>query len=214
MKGQKMKNKIIAFNLLVAFLLLSRTCVAQQLDSIINKTIANYQNLNSFYIEFTQQFCEKTSGTCQNFEGCVYFLKPNYFRMELKNPQQLYVGDSVSLWLYLPDKKRAIRQHFGPQVPFAVNPDIFLKNYQDRFNAELKTDKNYEIILTPIEKTEIYQRIVVTIDKQKYQITGINIIDETESENNFIFKNIQLNKKLSKKLFEFKPPKGTEIIEQ
>ncbi len=214
MKGQKMKNKIIAVNLLAAFLLLSKTCVAQELDSVINKTIANYQNLNSFYIEFTQQFCEKTSGTCQKFEGCIYFLKPNYFRMELKNPQQLYVGDSVSLWLYLPDKKRAIRQHFGPQVPFAVNPDIFLKNYQERFNAELKIDKNYEIILTPIEKTEIYQRIVVTIDKQKYQITGINIIDETESENKFIFKNIQLNKKLSKKLFEFKPPKGTEIIEQ
>ncbi len=214
MKGQKMKNKIIAVNLLAAFLLLSKTCVAQELDSVINKTIANYQNLNSFYIEFTQQFCEKTSGTCQSFEGCIYFLKPNYFRMELKNPQQLYVGDSVSLWLYLPDKKRAIRQHFGPQVPFAVNPDIFLKNYQERFNAELKIDKNYEIILTPIEKTEIYQRIVVTIDKQKYQITGITIIDETESENSFIFKNIQLNKKLSKKLFEFKPPKGTEIIEQ
>lgn len=208
------KQKRIFINLLWVVLFLSNTGFAQQIDTVINRTIANYQNLNSFYIEFTQQFSEKTTGTCQNFEGSVYFLKPNYFKMELKNPRQIYVGDSISLWLYLPDKKRAIRQHLGAQVPFAVNPDIFLKNYEEKFNAELKANKNYEIILTPKEETEIYQKIIVTIDKQKYEIVGINIIDETESENKFVFKNIQLNKKLSKKLFEFKPPKGTEIIEQ
>ncbi|MGQ9663740.1 MAG: LolA family protein [bacterium] len=214
MKVLNMKNKIICIKPFGFFLLLSNLCFTQEIDSVINRTIAHYQYLNSFYIEFTQQFCDNTSGTCQNFEGCIYFLKPNYFRMELKNPHQIYVGDSVSLWLYLPDKKRAIRQHFGPQIPFAVNPDIFLKNYQERFNAELKTNKNYEVMLTPKEDTEIYQKIIVTIDPQKYEIVGVNIIDEAETENKFIFKNIQLNKKLSKKFFEFKPPKGAEIIEQ
>jgi len=134
--------------------------------------------------------------------------------MEIENPKQIYVGDSLSLWIYLPDKKRAIRQHLGAQIPFAVNPDIFLKDYNERFNAELKTDKNYEIILTPKEETEIYKKIIVSIDPQKYEITGITIYDETESENKFIFKNIELNKKISKKLFEFKPPKGTEVVEQ
>ncbi|MGB9720997.1 MAG: outer membrane lipoprotein chaperone LolA [bacterium] len=211
MKGWKMEKIIKALLfVLVAF----NTGFAQQIDSVINKTIINYQNLTSFYIEFTQQFCEKTSNTCQNFDGCVYFLKPNYFRMEINNPKQIYVGDSVSLWIYMPDRKKAVRQHLGAQIPFAVNPDIFLKDYQERFNAELMVNKNYEIILTPKEETEIYQKIVIGIDKNRYEIVSISIFDETESENRFIFKNIQLNKKLSKKLFEFKPPKGTEIIEQ
>jgi len=205
-------NKSLIFLLLT----LSITVLgqSQNLDSIINRTIARYQNLNSFYIEFSQQFCEKASGMCQSFNGTVQFLKPNYFRMEIENPKQIYVGDSLSLWIYLPDKKRAIRQHLGAQIPFAVNPDIFLKDYNERFNAELKTDKNYEIILTPKEETEIYKKIIVSIDPQKYEITGITIYDETESENKFIFKNIELNKKISKKLFEFKPPKGTEVVEQ
>jgi len=205
-------NKSLIFLLLA----LSITVLgqSQNLDSVINRTIARYQNLNSFYIEFSQQFCEKTSGMCQSFNGTVQFLKPNYFRMEIENPRQIYVGDSVSLWIYLPDKKRAIRQHLGAQIPFAVNPDIFLKDYNERFNAELKTDKNYEIILTPKEETEIYKKIIVFIDPQKYEINGITIYDETESENKFIFKNIELNKKISKKLFEFKPPKGTEVVEQ
>ncbi|MEO0123816.1 MAG: outer membrane lipoprotein chaperone LolA [candidate division WOR-3 bacterium] len=200
--------------LLLAFLLITGFSQSQNLDSVINKTTAHYQNLNSFYIEFSQRFCEKNSGICQNFDGSVYFLKPNYFRMEIKEPRQIYVGDSVSLWIYLPDKKRAIRQHLGAQIPFAVNPDIFLKDYNERFNAELKTGKNYEIILTPKEDTEIYKKIIVVIDPQKYEINGITIFDDTDSENKFIFKNIQLNKKISKKLFEFKPPKGTEVVEQ
>ncbi len=204
-------NKSIRLSLLV---LIAELGFSQSIDSIINKTVANYQNLNSFYIEFIQQFCEKNSGVCQSFDGSVYFLKPNYFRMEIKDPKQIYVGDSVSLWMYLPDKKKAIRQHFGAQIPFAVNPDIFLKDYKERFNADLKVDKNYEITLTPREETEIYKKIIVLIDPQRYEIKGITIYDETESENKFIFKNIQLNKKISKKIFEFKPPKGTEIIEQ
>ncbi len=204
-------NKLIIFSF--TLLLITGIAQPQNLDSIINKTIAHYQNLNSFYIEFSQNFCEKNSGICQNFDGTVYFLRPNYFRMEIKAPKQIYVGDSISLWIYLPDKKRAIRQHFGAQIPFAVNPDIFLKDYNQRFNAELKINKNYEIIMTPKEDTEIYKKIIVTIDSQKYEIIGITILDETDAENKFIFKNIQLNKKISKTLFEFKPPKGTEVIE-
>ncbi len=186
----------------------------QDLDTVIERTIANYQNLKSFYIEFHQQFCDKESGSCESFEGLIYFLKPNFFRMEIKNPRQIYVGDSISLWVYFPERKKAIRQHLGANIPFAVNPDILLKDYQEKFNAQLKKNSDYEIILTPKQATEIYKKIVVIIDRQRYEIKGVSIVDETDSENKFTFRNIQLNKKISRKLFEFKPPKGTEIIEQ
>ncbi|MEO0160953.1 MAG: outer membrane lipoprotein chaperone LolA [candidate division WOR-3 bacterium] len=186
----------------------------QDLDTVIERTIANYQNLKSFYIEFHQQFCDKESGSCESFEGLIYFLKPNFFRMEIKNPRQIYVGDSISLWIYFPERKKAIRQHLGANIPFAVNPDILLKDYQEKFNAQLNKNSDYEIILTPKQATEIYKKIVVSIDRQRYEIKGVSIVDETDSENKFTFRNIQLNKKISRKLFEFKPPKGTEIIEQ
>ncbi|MCX7995306.1 MAG: outer membrane lipoprotein chaperone LolA [candidate division WOR-3 bacterium] len=205
------RNKNIVLLLVVHFFVFG---FGQDLDTIIKRTVVNYQNLKSFYIEFKQQFCEKGSGICQTFDGAIYFLKPNFFRMEIKNPKQIYVGDSASLWIYLPDRKKAIRQHLGTDIPFAINPDIFLKNYEERFNAELKKGQDFEIILTPKEETEIYKKIIVVIDPQKYEIKGLTILDETESENKFIFKNIQLNKKISKKIFEFKPPKGTEVIEQ
>ncbi|MCK4756067.1 MAG: outer membrane lipoprotein carrier protein LolA [Candidatus Stahlbacteria bacterium] len=205
-----MKNKIIIFSMFVIVL----QAFAIDMDEIINKTIEKYENLNSFYAEFNQILCDEVSGTCSNFEGKIYFLRPNFFRMEMESPKQIYVGDSVSLWVYLPEKNRAIRQSLG-QMPFQINPDIFLKDYEKRFNAELTDeDKNsVQITLTPKDKTDIYEKIIIKILKGKFEIAAITIIDEIGSESKFNFDKIEINKKISKKLFDFNPPKGTQIDE-
>lgn len=205
-----MKNKVIIFSMFVIML----QAFAIDMDEIINKTIEKYENLNSFYAEFNQILCDEVSGTCSDFEGKIYFLRPNFFRMEMESPKQIYVGDSVSLWVYLPEKNRAIRQSLG-QMPFQINPDIFLKDYEKRFNAELTDeDKNsVQITLTPKDKTDIYEKIIIKILKGKFEIAAITIIDEIGSESKFNFDKIEINKKISKKLFDFNPPKGTQIDE-
>ncbi|KPJ74187.1 hypothetical protein AMJ52_01635 [candidate division TA06 bacterium DG_78] len=187
---------------------------ALDVDQVIDKTLEKYENMTSFYAEFTQLYCDETSGTCQNFDGKIYFMKPNFFRMEFEDPHQIYVGDSSSLWIYIPDEKRAIRQHLG-HVPFAVCPDMFLKDYEKNFLAELtkEEDNKVEITLTPKEDTDIYSTIAVTIHSKKYEIMAIAIFDNTGSENKFEFDKIEINKKISKKLFEFNPPEGTAIDE-
>lgn len=205
-----MKNKIIIFSMFVIVL----QAFAIDMDEIINKTIEKYENLNSFYAEFNQILCDEVSGTCSNFEGKIYFLRPNFFRMEMESPKQIYVGDSVSLWVYLPEKNRAIRQSLG-QMPFQINPDIFLKDYEKRFNAELtdEDENSVQITLTPKDKTDIYEKIIIKILKGKFEIAAITIIDEIGSESKFNFDKIEINKKISKKLFDFNPPKGTQIDE-
>ncbi len=205
-----MKIKIVIFFIVI---ITAKTC-ALSLDEIISKTVKRYENLNSFYAEFTQTLCDESTGTCKSFDGKIYFLRPNFFRMEIENPEQIYVGDSTSLWIYLPQEKRAIRQNLG-QMPFAVNPDIFLKNYEEKFTAQLTTEKddNFEITLIPKEETEIYKKIAVTIHNKKFEINAISILDETGAESKFNFDNIAINKKISKKLFEFNPPKGIQIDE-
>lgn len=209
-KRNRMNRNII---ILLIFAISSNT-FAMDLDELIDKTLQRYENLESFYAEFEQTLCDEISGTCRSFEGKIYFLKPNFFRMEMKDPEQIYVGDSVSLWIYIPDKKKAIRQTIG-RMPFQINPDIFLKDYDKRFNAELtkETGKNYEITLTPKQETEIYEKIIITITKKKFEITAITIVDDAGSESKFSFNKIKINKSISKKLFEFNPPEGTQIDE-
>jgi len=187
---------------------------AQDVEKIIEKTLTHYKNMESFYAEFDQRQCDVVSGTCNEYTGTIYFVKPNFFRMEMKDPETIYVGDSVSLWIYMPAQNHAIRQNLG-EVPFHINPDMFLHNYQERFNAELshESEVKYEISLIPKEATDIYDHITISIAKADYQIIAITICDQAGSENSFVFNKIVVNKKISKKKFEFKPPKGTTIDE-
>jgi outer membrane lipoprotein carrier protein len=181
---------------------------------VIEKTAKRYEKMNSFYATFTQVFCDETSGTCQEFEGEIYFLRPNFFRMEIKKPAQVYVGDSSSLWIYLPEKNRAIKQTLS-NVPFQINPDIFLKDYQKKFRYTIdESESIFSLFLLPKDETEIYQRILIKIDKKKFEIREISIQDEIGSENKFIFEKVKINKSLSKKIFQFNPPEGCDVIEQ
>ncbi|MBN2620357.1 outer membrane lipoprotein chaperone LolA [candidate division WOR-3 bacterium] len=198
------------------FLLLSAagSINAQDVDQVIEKTLAHYQNMESFYAEFEQTMCDEVQGICCTYTGKIYFLKPNFFRMEMDDPRQVYVGDSVSLWIYLPEKKHAIRQSLG-EVPFQINPDHFLLNYSDRFIAAISNENNdsYEILLNPKRETDIYDHIMIVITKQDHKITAITICDQAGSENTFHFNKIEINKKISKKKFQFEPPGGTQVDE-
>lgn len=187
---------------------------AQGVEQVIEKTLAHYENMESFYAEFEQTMCDEVQGICSNYAGRIYFLKPNFFRMEMEDPPQVYVGDSVSLWIYLPEKKHAIRQSLG-EVPFQVNPDYFLLNYDDRFAAAISNedDSSYEVLLNPKRETDIYDHILIVIAKPDHKISAITIRDQAGSENTFRFNKVEINKKISRKKFQFEPPKGTQVDE-
>ena len=205
-------KKIIFFGTMIALFTLA---AAATLDEVIAKTNATYAGLNSFYTKFRQTMCDEAAGLCRIFDGEIYFLKPNFFRMTISDPQQVLVGDSASLWIYMPKEKRAIRQALA-QMPFAINPEIFLKDYDERFNAALTRDEanSCEVTLSPKENTEIYSKILIAISVPDYKITDISIVDQGGGENKFEFDKTEINKKIDKKIFKFNPPKGTEIIDQ
>lgn len=185
------------------------------LEEIIEKTNAHYRNLNSFYTRVQQVTCDEALGICNVYEGEIYFLKPNYFKMVIEKPPQILVGDSSSLWVYFPLEKRAIRQ-FLKDIPYAVNPDIFLMDYQNQYETTLSAEGSgvYEITLTPKEADGIFHHAVITIDAQTFLIKAVAVIDPSGTENKFHFEATKLNPALDRKIFKFNPPRGTEIIEE
>lgn len=200
--------------LLFIFCGLSAGMFGLELDEIIESTVKNYKGMTSFYAEFEQFFCDEVSGTCANYTGKIFFVKPNFFRMEIDDPKKTYVGDSVSLWIYIPEEKRAIKQAMTG-MPFHVNPDMFLTDYEQRFTAELSgdTEKMYEVTLTPIDESELYEKIVISVSKKTFKITALAVHDEIGSENKYTFDKFEINKKISRDVFTFKPPQGTQIDE-
>ena len=134
--------------------------------------------------------------------------------MEIEDPEKVYVGDSTSLWIYIPAEKRAIRQKMTG-MPSYINPDEFLSGYEDRYTAVLSADsgKTYEVTLTPIDETDVYEKIVISVSKKTFEITSLSIHDGVGSENKYIFETFETNKHISKNMFVFDPPDGTQIDE-
>jgi outer membrane lipoprotein carrier protein len=187
---------------------------ALEASEILEKTIEKYRNMNSFYAEFEQVYCDEEAGICQRFEGKTYYVKPNFFRMEIAQPNQIYVGDSVSLWIYMPDEKRVVRQRLE-QMPFQINPDALFANYEEEYDATVAEEGEdyYQILLTPKEEIGMYRKMTVQIRKKKFDIMAILVQDEAGAESKFEFTKMEINKKISKKLFEFSPPKGVQVDE-
>jgi chaperone LolA len=188
--------------------------LAFEASEVLDKVIKQYKDMNSFYAEFEQVYCDEEAGICQQFEGRTYYMKPNYFRMEIDDPQQIYVGDSASLWIYYPEENRVIRQRLE-QVPFQISPDALLSDYEADYDAEMiqEADEYYEIDLNPKENTGIYRKLTVKIKTGTFEIVGITVYDDAGSESKFEFSKIEINKKLSKKIFQFSPPEGAQIDE-
>jgi outer membrane lipoprotein-sorting protein len=100
-------------------------------------------------------------------------------------------------------------------MPFQINPDALLKNYQAEYDAQIitETDDYYEIALVPKEDTDIYRKLTVKIDKAAFEINSITVLDEAGVESKFEFSKVEINKKISRKMFEFNPPEGIQIDE-
>ncbi|MGD9380754.1 MAG: outer membrane lipoprotein chaperone LolA [candidate division WOR-3 bacterium] len=200
--------------LLIALMLLTTQILATEASDVLDKTIEQYQNMNSFYAEFEQVYCDEEAGICQRFEGRTYYMRPNYFRMEIADPEQIYVGDSTSLWIYFPAENRVIRQGLE-QMPFQVSPDALFADYKSDYEAEIvvENDEYYEIDLTPIENTSIYRKLTVRIKVKTYELIGITVYDDAGTESKFEFNKVEMNKKLSKSIFQFSPPEGVQVDE-
>ena len=124
------------------------------------------------------------------------------------------MGDSVSLWIYFPDENRVIRQTLE-QMPFQINPDQLFADYKEDYNTEIiaENEEFYEISMNPKEDTDIYRSLLVKINRKTYEIIGITVKDEAGTESTFEFTKLEINKKFSKKLFEFNIPKGAQVDE-
>ena len=200
--------------LLIFLVIVISPLLALEANEVLNKTIKRYKDMNSFYAEFEQTYCDEEAGICQRYEGRTYFMKPNFFRMEIDDPEQIYVGDSASLWIYMPSEKRVIRQSLQ-QIPFQISPDALFENYEADYDAEILSsdDDHYEISLEPKDETDIYRKMTVKIQNNTFEIIGISILDEAGTESKFDFSDVEINKKISRDKFRFSPPEGVQVDE-
>lgn len=190
----------------------------------LNRALAKLASLEA---KFTQTTTTTESTTARpnqglrpshmnrNYSGVMQVKRPGQFRWETTSPmQQLIVTNGQTVWIYDPDLEQATRQKMDSQV--GNTPALLLSGQPDQIKKAFRvTQPNRSVasfVLYPRSKDGSFERL--TIRFQGDLPSQMLLQDSLGQTTDIQFSSVKLNPRLSDQLFVFKPPVGTDVIDQ
>jgi outer membrane lipoprotein carrier protein len=143
-------------------------------------------------------------------------------RWEYKDPEQkLFVSDGVKIYSYVPQDKQVVVSNV-PAADEASTPTLFLAG-----KGSLTRDFTVSFVdlppalaaggarglkLVPRSPQQDYDWLILAVDPATYQIRGLVTVDAQGGRSTFVFSNLKENLGLGDKPFEFKIPRGVDVV--
>ena len=164
--------------------------------------------------DFNQTLRTHDGEVLQQSEGQFYLNRPGKFRWNYSAPyEQIIVSDGKRIWIYDVDLQQVTvqKQEAGlPTTPMALLEDSF-KLHQSFHVSPLDEHKGvYRLKLVSKTKESDFGEIVVGLDESGLRFMQLH--DQFEQVTDIVFSNIDTNKKLADKLFQFIPPEGVDVF--
>lgn len=149
-------------------------------------------------------------------QGVMALNRPGRFRWQTKSPmEQLVIADGKKLWIYDVELEQVTvkKQEKG----MGGTPALFLSGYDDTVArdfevAETSTGGSHTYDLHAKSTKENYQRVKLTF--QGDTLSVIEFFDQLGQHTTVRLSNIKNNLKLTDNMFQFKAPKGVDVISQ
>lgn len=179
--------------------------------------------------EFTQVVTaparEGQGARSKTSSGTFEFSRPNRFKFLYKKPfEQSIVADGQTLWLYDADlnqvtaRKQSAALGSTPAALIAAAPD--LRALQADFTLAAAPDKDglQWVVATPKAKEGQLQAVRVGFRKGEAaklsELAALEILDSFGQRSVLSFSKVEVNPALPTDAFQFKPPKGADVIRQ
>lgn len=148
--------------------------------------------------------------------GTMALERPGRFRWQTKSPmEQLVVADGQKMWVYDVDLEQVTvkKQEKG----LGGTAALFLSGYDDTVTRDFDvSQKSVGQIITFDLKSKSskanFQRIKLIFTQDN--LTGLELHDQLGQITSVKLIQIKSNPKLAVQLFQFKPPKGVDIVQQ
>lgn len=148
--------------------------------------------------------------------GTMAMERPGRFRWQTKDPmEQLVVADGQKLWVYDVELEQVTvkKQEKG----LGGTAALFLSGYNDSLTRDFDVtttssgkDQTYDL-QSKSEKANFQRLKLVFIGEQ---LSSIEMFDQMGQHTIVNLKNVKSNPKVAASLFQFKPPKGTDVVQQ
>jgi len=191
---------------------------APDLAAVIAGLQRRHAAVESIRAEFTQKY--HAPGIEQTESGTMYMKKPGLMRWEYRDPEvKLFVADGRNTYLYTPEDRQVVIQRFtsedlrGTPLQFLLGQGDIRRGFEVSWEVVPALGAaEYLIRLTPRAAASEYAYLVIACDRGSFDLRRLAIGEHSGNISEFLFRNLQVNGKLDGKQFEFKIPKGVEVI--
>lgn len=197
---------------------------AQQATSSLVQQLAGLQRLTADFEQSTKTTNNKTvqkkgltaQHMNQTFKGVMKVERPGKFYWETTSPaKQTIVTTGKVVWIYDPDLQQAVRQSLDDQV--ANTPALLLSGntsqIMDAYRVTQPDRTKLYYTLYPKQDDGAFQSLTISFGANK--APTLMILQDSLGQTTYVrFSNIKVNPAIPASVFNFEPPKGTDIIDQ
>ena len=192
------------------------------LDTYLQQLQSGYHDVQTIRADFTQSYVGGDRTRAES--GVVYFARGRLMRWDYQKPQpKLFLTDGKTLMLYIPEEKQLTRSPLKEsddvRIPFLLllsKLDLHRVFSRIEFAPDATSYDPADRILRAFPKQGYesdYQQVLMVVNP-RFDIRRVLVTLADQSTMEFSFDHIQRNVPLSRSLFRFTPPAGTEIIDQ
>ena len=192
------------------------------LEEYVRQFESSYHGVQTIHADFTQTYV--SGGRTRIESGVVYFARGGLMRWDYERPQpKLFLSDGKTLVLYIPEEKQLTRSPLKAsddiRIPFRLLLSrLNLHRVFSRIELapEAAEHDPADHVLRACPKKEYegdYQQVLMVVSPQ-FDIRRLLVILPDQSTMDFSFDHIGRDVPLSRSLFRFTPPPGTEVIDQ
>ena len=197
---------------------------AQQATSSLVQQLAGLQRLTADFEQSTKTTNNKTvqkkgltaQHMNQTFKGVMKVERPGKFYWETTSPaKQTIVTTGKVVWIYDPDLQQAVRQSLDDQV--ANTPALLLSGntsqIMDAYRVTQPDRSKLYYTLYPKQDDGAFQSLTISFGANK--APTLMVLQDSLGQTTYVrFSNIKVNPAIPASVFNFEPPKGTDIIDQ
>ncbi|MET0412488.1 MAG: outer membrane lipoprotein carrier protein LolA [Polyangiaceae bacterium] len=188
-------------------------------DEIAQRVQAFYDGAKTFQANFMQRYTIFAYNKQKESKGRVAFVKPGKMSWRYTNNSNRVVSDGRLLKVYEAENKQLYQQNvakspYPAALSFLLGEGKLKESFVlKKLNAQtLKFKGGYVLLAIPREPTPAYQKMLLYVDGQTFQVRRVLLIDAQKNKNLFDFADPIVNVPIPATEFSFTAPAGTQII--
>lgn len=189
------------------------------LDAAIAGLQQRYANVGTLEAAFRQTY--RGPGVDETESGIMYMKKPGLMRWEYRDPEvKLFIADGRDTYLYTPKDRQVLVRRFSAAdlrstpLQFLLGQGDIRQTFEVSWEPEPAggTRGSLRLRLTPLAAESDYAYVTIECDAHSFDVRRIEIHEPTGNVSEFELSQMKTNVKVDSRQFQFKIPKGVEVV--